>query len=184
MSTLSIVPRGSADTSHVLGAVFAGGRSSRFGSDKAVALFDGRPLVDHAADVLRPWVDAVVVIGGDRPGSIADQPRPDLGPLGGLAGALVHARDSGFDTVLTLACDTPHLPDGLLAELTRRAPSFCIDSPTIGYWPAALADTLIAYLDEAEDRSVRGWARRCGALPVVASGRIANVNTPADLARL
>lgn len=181
---MSIPPTDDGPTPRILGAVLAGGRSSRFGSDKAAALFAGRPLIDHAADALRPWVDAVVVIGGDRPGAVPDRPRPDLGPLGGLAGALAHARDTGFDTVLTLACDTPHLPDGLLAELTRSAPSVCVDSPTIGYWPASLADTLIAYLADAEDRSVRGWARRCDARPVVAAGRIANVNTPADLDRL
>ncbi len=168
----------------ILGAVLAGGRSSRFGSDKAAALFAGRPLIDHAADVLRPWVHAVVVIGGDRPGAIPDRPRADLGPLGGLAGALAHARDAGFGTVLTLSCDTPRLPDGLLADLIRHAPAYCTDSPTLGYWPASLADDLIAFLADADDRSVRGWARRCGARPVAAPAPIANVNTPADLARL
>ena len=57
-----------------LGAVIAGGRSSRFGSDKAMALWQGRPLIDHAIDRLvmnaqLMGADAVVMMRFDS-GSI------------------------------------------------------------------------------------------------------------------
>ncbi|MBA3896663.1 MAG: NTP transferase domain-containing protein, partial [Sphingomonadaceae bacterium] len=62
----------------ILGAVLAGGASRRFGSDKALAMRDGRPLIAHVVDALATQVDAVVVCGRDWGGlpSIADRPAP------------------------------------------------------------------------------------------------------------
>lgn len=46
----------------MLGAILAGGRSTRFGSDKAMAMLpDGRTLMDHAIATLRPHVAQIVV---------------------------------------------------------------------------------------------------------------------------
>ncbi|WP_174279794.1 molybdenum cofactor guanylyltransferase [Sphingomonas bacterium] len=163
----------------VLGAVLAGGRSSRFGSDKAAAAWHGRALADHAAALIGQHVDRVVVVGGTR-GEVDDLPAPGLGPLGGIAGALGFAAAHGFASVLTIGCDMVRLPPELLPALLRRAPSFCEDAPVLGHWSVALAGRALA-MAGGDDRSVRGWARAIGALPIAASGPIANVNTPADL---
>lgn len=169
----------------VLGAVLAGGASRRFGSDKALALHDGRALIDHAIARLSEVADAVVVSGGSRPGytSVPDEPAPGLGPLGGLCGAMTHAAANGFDAVLTIPCDTPDLPVEALRALveTNRA-AHLADLPVAGYWPIALHADLIDQLSR-DDRSMRGWARRCGAIGVAAPP-IANINRPSDLARL
>jgi molybdopterin-guanine dinucleotide biosynthesis protein A len=126
--------------------------------------------------------DATVVIG--RPGGIPDLPAPDLGPLGGIAGALDHAARHGFTSVLTLACDMPCLPAALLDDLVRHAPSYCADAPILGHWPAAMAPALLAHIEASERRSVQGWARSIGALPIPSPRPLANVNTPADLLAL
>ncbi|SFP74681.1 molybdenum cofactor guanylyltransferase [Sphingomonas rubra] len=166
--------------SRLLGAVLAGGRSSRFGSNKAEARLGGLTLVEHAAAALRPYVDEVVVIGAGI-GGLPDLPRPDLGPLGGIAAALDHAAGRGFACVLTIGCDMPEVPGALIEALLRREPSYCADAPVLGLWQAALGAQLLAYLETATDRSVRGWARTVGALPIPAAMPLANVNTPADL---
>ena len=132
----------------VLGAVLVGGASSRFGSDKAAALWGGTALADHAADAIAPFAAAVVRVGGG--GGIPDLPQAGLGPLGGIAAALDHAGRHGFDTVLTIACDMPRLPEGLVEALVRRAPACCLDAPVLGHWPAALAGELIARLAHAD----------------------------------
>lgn len=165
----------------VLGAVLAGGRSSRFGSDKSAALLDGRTLAEHAAATLARHADAVVVVG---PGGLPDLPRAGLGPLGGIAAALDHAAERGFDRVLTIGCDMPVLPAGLVEALLRRAPAFCADAPVLGHWPAALGAHLHGHVETAPDRSVRGWARAIGAIPIAAPAPLANVNTREDLERL
>lgn len=168
-------------TSRVLAAVLIGGRSSRFGSDKATALLGDAPLCDHARQLVAPFADRTVLVGG---ADLPDLPAPNLGPLGGIAGALDYAVGNGFDCVLTIGCDMPRLPDELLDRLTRRAPSYCVDAPILGYWPAALGAQLLGHIDGAPDRSVRRWAQAVGALPIEAGGPIANVNTPEDLLAL
>lgn len=161
----------------ILGAVLAGGRSSRFGSDKAAASWNGRRLVEHAAALIGQHVDRVVIVG---PGGVADLPAPGLGPLGGIAGALDLAATEGFGSVLTIGCDMPRAPAELIAALLRRAPAYCPDAPVLGHWSSALGAQLMAWLS-GENRSVRGWARAVGALPIASPAPLANINTRADL---
>ena len=165
----------------ILGAVLTGGRSSRFGSDKAAAEWNGRRLADHAAALVAQHVDAVVSVGGAD--GVPDVPRAGLGPLGGVAGALAHAAAHGFDSVLTIACDMPRVPTALIWALLRRAPAYCSDAPVLGHWPAALGDQLARWI-EGEDRSMLGWAREIGAIPITSPVPLGNINTPADLEAL
>lgn len=165
----------------LLGAVLAGGGSSRFGSDKAAAVLDGRTLAEHAAAALAAYADEVVVVG---PGGLPDLPRPRLGPLGGIAAALDHAAGRGIRCVLTIGCDMPVVAPELMEALLRRAPAFCADAPVLGHWAAALGAHLLGHIGTAPDRSVRGWARAVGAVPIAAPAPLANVNTREDLERL
>lgn len=164
----------------LFGVVLAGGKSSRFGSDKALALLDGRPLIEHALMNLRRHADAVAVAGRHLDGvtSIADLPSPDLGPLGGLCGALAHAAAHGFDRVLTCSVDCPQMP----TEILEQAPSYLRQQPVIGLWPSAVAGVLEDFIATDPRRSVRGFAERIGATAVDADMMLLNINTPADLA--
>lgn len=166
----------------LLGAILAGGRSSRFGSDKAEAMLDGRRLIDWARDCLAGHVDDIVVCG--RAGGLADRPRPDLGPLGGINAALHDGGARGFDAVLTMPCDVPGLPPGTMRQLAGACSQvFLANLPVVARWDVAFADDLDRHL-EGPDRSVAGWARRIGSLAILPDGMIDNVNTRADLDRL
>lgn len=168
----------------LLGAVLAGGRSSRFGSDKALALVGGVRLLDHAVAALAAQSAAVVVIGRDDPhhDCAPDRPGPDLGPLGGLAGALSEAQRRGFEAVLSCSVDNVHLPGGLPA-LLAPGPSLIAGQPTVGLWPAALLPALLAFIDSDSKRSLRGFAAHIGARMMEAPEAIPNINRPADLRR-
>lgn len=173
----------------ILGAILAGGQSRRFGSDKALADLGGEPMICRVAEAIAPFVEGIVVCGHPAPPaglmSVADKPQPALGPLGGLAGALFHARTHGHAGVLSVGCDTPILDADLLRHLAGadRA-TFVTDAPIIGYWPTALYDMLIAHLATDPRRSMRGWTAAIGADAIALPRPISNVNTPADLERL
>ncbi|HJT39258.1 MAG TPA: molybdenum cofactor guanylyltransferase [Sphingobium sp.] len=168
----------------LLGAVLAGGRSSRFGSDKALAkLADGRTLLDHAVASLAPYVETVMVCG--REGGLADRPAPDMGPLGGLNAALHHARGEGYDAVLTTGCDMPVYPDGLAEALIGDGAAILKGQQLAGFWPVSLADELDAHLAEENNRSIYGWLERIGARIVERPEFVLpNINRPEDLAKL
>ena len=166
----------------LLGAIIAGGGSTRFDGDKAAALLDGRALIDHVCDALAPQVDAVVVCGRDWRGmvTVADQPKPDLGPLGGLCGALHHAVAHGFDAVVTAGCDVLPVPD--LRALVGPVAAVVEGQRLFGFWPVALRAQLDAHLAEQADRSIRHWIAVSGARSVACASSFHNLNTRADFA--
>jgi molybdopterin-guanine dinucleotide biosynthesis protein A len=98
--------------SDIAGAILAGGRSSRFGSDKTVHLFQGTPMAQIVFEVVSSEVSETwLVISADsrRPSwteSVVVDRVPDLGPMGGI--------DTAFETtsaewLLVVAADLPYL---------------------------------------------------------------------------
>lgn len=107
--------------------ILAGGKSSRFGSDKARALVDGQPLIRRIADAVASHASRVTVVA-DAAGKFADlglttiaDSVPDRGPMGGLLTALLdHRNRSTSDWLLLLSCDLLYMSsvwiDTLLAH--------------------------------------------------------------------
>ncbi|MBT8199148.1 MAG: NTP transferase domain-containing protein [Acidimicrobiia bacterium] len=96
-----------------IGIITAGGSSSRMGTDKAEIEVEGVAMIDRIADTLLAHVDEVLVVGGNRPGSLVDHDEIQ-GPLAGLAAGLAAA--DGADAVFFSAVDHPFLQ----AETVRR----------------------------------------------------------------
>lgn len=169
----------------ILGAVLAGGESSRFGSDKALAELGGRTLLARAVDVLSGWCEHVVVVGRETAPAptLPDWPRAGMGPLAGLAAALRHARDRDYVTVLTCGVDSVDLPEDL-PRLLVPSPAYLADQPVVGLWPARMVEAIEAILTGEGRHSMRQFAEAIGAHPVQTAAKAANINTQADLAAL
>ena len=165
----------------LLGAILAGGRASRFGSDKALAEIAGRPLIGHVADRLLGQCAGLVVCGREWGGwpALPDLPGPGLGPMGGLAAALSHAGAHGFQAVLAAPCDMPGLPADLAARLAP-GPAVADGQWLIGLWPANLAPLLLDALRLHGALAARRWVEMAGARRV-ALPPIRNINRPEDL---
>jgi molybdopterin-guanine dinucleotide biosynthesis protein A len=96
----------------VTGYILAGGKSSRFGSDKARAELERVPLLVGVADVFRLNCDDVFAVA-DLPGKYADLKvptiadlRPGRGPIAGLETALAHRLSHrGPGWILLASCD-------------------------------------------------------------------------------
>ena len=169
----------------ILGAVLAGGLSTRFGTDKALACLDGVTLLDRAIASLAAQCDDVVVVGREVPGMtcVADWPAPHMGPLAGVAGALRHGATHGYAAVLTTSVDAIGLgPD--LAEQLSPAPAFLASQPVIGLWPTSAAADAEAILTSSGRHAMRALADRLDARAITLVTPPANINTPADLAAL
>lgn len=115
----------------VIGLVLAGGRSRRFGTEKAAAQINGRPMIEYAYSVLERGCHVVAINapegsfaaswGRDRgldilPDSLGD---PD-GPLSGIKAGLVWANQCGAPLLVTAPCDTPRLPGELVSRLAQE----------------------------------------------------------------
>ncbi len=123
----------------ILGAILAGGQARRFGSDKAQALYQGERLIDRVATALLAQCGGLVVCGRKEPKfrCIPDWPEAGLGPLGGLAAALRHAREQGFSHVLSAGVDVPDLPHDLAMSLAGEGAAIVESQPVVGLWPVA-----------------------------------------------
>ena len=109
--------------SSTAGYVLVGGRSSRFGSDKALAPWQGRPLARWVAEQVQAAAGPVTLVGDPERYQelglpvIADRVE-GFGPLAGLAAALEH---SSAEWNLVVACDMPYLTPEFLRFLLRAA---------------------------------------------------------------
>src|SRR6056297_3417902 len=108
-----------AESRSVDAALLAGGRSSRFGSDKAFFEWRGEPLYRRQLDLLRRlepdqlWLS----MNRDQDFEVAEDVIPvvddesDLGPVGGLLSLF---RRSKADRVVVLGVDLPMMEAGFL----------------------------------------------------------------------
>jgi molybdopterin-guanine dinucleotide biosynthesis protein A len=107
----------------VTGIVLAGGMGRRMGGvDKGLVLLDGKPMVAHVLARLAPQVGSLLINANQNPDRyaafghsvVADAVGGFAGPLAGL-----HAGMSRATTpfVVTVPCDSPFLPDDLVARL-------------------------------------------------------------------
>jgi molybdopterin-guanine dinucleotide biosynthesis protein A len=126
------------------GAVLAGGASRRFGEDKALFVYEGKPLLARVLESLEGAGERFIV--ANRPYLGFGVPvYPDLLPgadsLSGLHSALVHAR---FPWVAVAATDLPFLTRGFWDFLYEKARS----SPypvVVPYSPEGHPEPLMAF---------------------------------------
>lgn len=123
------------------GFVLAGGRSTRMGTDKALLRYSGRPLIEHAIDLLKAAGVAPHIVGV-RPDLAAFAPviedlHPGCGPLGGIEAGLAA---SNSEANLFLPVDLPLLPPVFFRHLLQRASitGACATIPTLRGRPEPL----------------------------------------------
>jgi molybdenum cofactor guanylyltransferase len=109
------------------GAVLAGGKSVRFGSDKARFVYQGKPMMQWVLDSLED-ADERFIIANKPYDEFAPGVYPDLlpypTPLSGIHSALVHAQ---HDWVAVAACDMPFLTKVYWSLLQ----GYCLDTRAV-----------------------------------------------------
>lgn len=119
--------------------VLAGGKSTRFGRDKASELFLGEPLLQRTVRCLVPLAVEVIVVraaGGEKSTPV-EAPRlrevadiyPDRGPLGGIYTGLMASNSLRN---LVVGCDMPFLNLDLIRYLFSVVEDYDVVMPRMG----------------------------------------------------
>lgn len=188
-------------TTRVAGVVIAGGRSTRFGGEKAAALLAGKPLLVWAADRLRTSCEQVAVNArsGTEAEALAraqglavlyDAVGDPAGPLSGVRAALEWARDIGAAQLAVSPCDVPLLPEDVFVRLLQEANGGAALAetneglqPLCSIWPTKSLELLRAALAGGSHPAIWRQLAALGARRVRFDPPAAftNVNTREDL---
>jgi molybdopterin-guanine dinucleotide biosynthesis protein A len=184
--------------------LLAGGRSSRFGAEKALACFRGAPMLDRVAsrfaDLAAFAVSARQGSGAERRAQelgvtvLHDAPSAPSGPLSGICAGLHWAKHLGLSFLATAPCDAPLLPRNLFPRLLASigaAPAAYARTaqgahPLCAVWSVRLLPPLTTLLDAGQHPSVRGLLAEIGVEAVYFPDErlFLNANTPNALAAL
>ncbi len=143
--------------------IIAGGKSSRFGQDKSLFPYQGKPLIEHVIEAIRPVIERISIIGGGAErftflgipcrGDII----PGLGPIGGVYTAL---HESETERAFVFACDMPGLNTELIRFMASLSEGFDVTVPAVNgkYEPlhAVYSKSCITHIE----KSIRDGNRR------------------------
>jgi molybdenum cofactor cytidylyltransferase len=175
--------------------VLAAGASSRFGSDKLLHPFNGKPLAAHIADTLAA-IDAGhrialcpsgaterATLFTDRGFEIVGNPHPDRGLSSSLALAATRATELGAGALLICLADMPNVTAAHLLALIAAAANNEIIATRAGNLrcPPAIfgRSALPLLLDLSGDQGARHLLRTAASIEVPPQ-MARDVDTPAD----
>lgn len=185
--------------SSCVGIVLAGGKSSRFGSNKALARVGSSSFVEHLYQLMNEVFEKTYVVLHEASSQFSKMNTlldiyPDGGPLNGIYSALMATE---APAIFVCACDLPmirkqdieHLlnqwqPDSS-AVVYRRNKRW---EPLCGIYPRKLIRVLPKFLDAGYFR-LQDFLNQVGALGVEYPGQdsvdsLLNINTPEDYQKL
>ena len=185
----------------ICGLVLAGGQGRRMGGvDKGLQPLQGRPLMQHVIDRLRPQVGSVLINANQNLALYAEFGCPVVpdrvggfaGPLAGLDAGL-HATDASF--IVTVPCDSPFLPDDLVTRLASARSAIDADvavartgsqpHPVFALVCTRVRSHLADFLARGE-RKIDYWYASLNVVEVAfddEADAFANINTRAELAQ-
>jgi molybdopterin-guanine dinucleotide biosynthesis protein A len=181
--------------------ILAGGAGRRMGGqDKGLLLLNGRTLVMHVIQRIAAQVDEILISANRNLSDyqafgypvLRDASADFQGPLAGLLSGLRAAR---HEWVLSVPCDTPRLPENLVAELLAALLAERADIAVAQAGDRVHYAVMLCRRELAADlqaslgagmRSVHAWQAQHHTLTVPFNDAMAfaNLNQPDDLNRL
>jgi molybdopterin-guanine dinucleotide biosynthesis protein A len=168
------------------GVLLVGGASTRFGSPKALAQFEGETLADRAWRLLGEACDERLAVGKgelELPFEVLDDGTDVRAPIAGVIAGLRAAR---HDIAVVVPVDMPLLSAAALHEIAARCPD--VAHPQTGPLPGAYRRSSLPSLEDAVARGILSLHEAIARLEVAVvrldPRELVNVNEPDDLNRL
>lgn len=188
---------------NVLPVILAGGKSRRFGADKAVAKLGDKSLIDYTINKLEPKFAEILVIT-NNPMQVSknniffikDTMAGQLGPLVGILSAMewIKNNDKNYEWIISFPCDTPFFEEEIIDKVINSQKSsdkklLFLKSGNkrhniFGLWSIELMEQLRNDINQGA-RKVEDWANKIGTEIVEINSEsdksFLNINTKLDL---
>jgi molybdopterin-guanine dinucleotide biosynthesis protein A len=180
----------------ITGVILAGGKATRFGKNKAYAVFQETPFIQRILRVMCSiFSDLLLVtntpeVYSSLPIKIIVDNEPYQGPLGGIATAL---QASLHEKIFVVACDMPLLETEVIREIIEQGQHFDAAIPIHKahreYLMALYSKVLLGKMNDFLKQGRFSLKEFCKNLPNISwipieAASAFNVNTPQDLAAL
>jgi len=189
---------------NILGVILAGGKSSRFGSNKSLSKLANNKLIEHVINKIDTYFPEILVVSNDRGLQIENQKikiikdciKGYLGPLAGVLSAMKYANsfENKFKWLITFPCDTPFFEKLIIEKMIEKTVSpkekiyFVKDRKQrhniFGLWSTSLESVLEEDLNN-NFRKVDLWADKIGCnfieKDIQNENEFLNINTKEDL---
>jgi len=172
--------------------LLAGGGSTRMGVDKTLLSIDGKPMIQHIHEQLRPWFSRILISSNNASAHaflgapIITDEAMGKGPLMGIVSAL---RVSPDEINFVMACDTPEVDIDLMRAMVRQARHWDAvvprmlsgrSEPLFAVYNKSVLPVFEHMLSSGNYRMTHALARcRVKYVPVV-PGQIPNINTMSE----
>ena len=190
---------------NILGVILAGGKSSRFGSNKADAHLGDKTLLEHTISKVENFFLEVLIVSNEKSINInkkniflvKDFIKGQLGPLIGILSAMkwIEQNNKKYKWIATFPCDTPFFDDSIIEKLKNCSISndhllFFLNSRKkrhniFGLWSLKLIDILEEDIRSNNFRKVELWADKIGVQKIEVNtegfDKFLNINTLDDL---
>ena len=187
----------------ILGVILAGGKSSRFGSNKSLSNLKNFKLIEHVIQKLNKKFDEILIVSNDsklifenkKINIIKDCIEGYLGPLAGVLSAIKYANNSKkYQWIMTFPCDTPFFDEIIIDQMIEKTTNtkekiiFIKDNKQrhniFGTWSTSLEKILEEDLANSY-RKVDLWADKIGCSFIEKDlkneNEFLNINTKEDL---
>jgi molybdenum cofactor guanylyltransferase len=171
----------SSNANAIVGVILAGGQSRRFGGgDKFLKKLNGRLLIEHVVDRVRPQIDRLIINSNSDASSfenlglpvVADSIQGYAGPLAGILTGMewVQKNAIGCEWIVTFPSDAPFVPLDCVDKMQSCAEKdkveiVCAASngrthPVCALWQVSLAGDLRKAMENEEMRKIDLWTAR------------------------
>jgi len=188
---------------NILATILAGGKSTRFGTDKSLVKLKDKTLLEHTISKIEKKYSEILIVSNNKSLKIKNKKIEiiedclpgQLGPLVGVLSAMkwIEKNSKQYNWIATFPCDTPFFDIKIFDELDKKSKNnksklYFFKSGEkrhniFGLWSTKLKNTLEEDIDK-NHRKVETWANKIGLETIEISKKkydnFLNINTKKD----